>query len=97
LEKVIIARLIIRIVNACILNVFYYDFCEFLRDFGNLISESLYDKLIDYYQLRFQIEFNFRDAKQYWGLEDLASFISRFTLLQFTNLKKHEKAMPFGV
>ncbi len=29
-----------------------------------------YDKLIDYYSLRFQIEFNFRDAKQYWGLED---------------------------
>jgi putative transposase len=28
------------------------------------------DKLIDYYSLRFQIEFNFRDAKQYWGLED---------------------------
>jgi len=26
--------------------------------------------LIDYYALRFQIEFNFRDAKQYWGLED---------------------------
>jgi len=42
LEKVIIARLIIRIVSACILNVFCYDFCEFLRDFGNLISESLY-------------------------------------------------------
>ena len=29
-----------------------------------------YDTLIDYYRLRFQIEFNFRDAKQYWGLED---------------------------
>lgn len=29
-----------------------------------------YDKLIDYYCLRFQIEFNFRDSKQYWGLED---------------------------
>ena len=28
------------------------------------------DTLIDYYSLRFQIEFNFRDAKQYWGLED---------------------------
>jgi putative transposase len=28
------------------------------------------NKLIDYYHLRFQIEFNFRDAKQYWGLED---------------------------
>ena len=29
-----------------------------------------YDKLILYYRLRFQIEFNFRDAKQFWGLED---------------------------
>ncbi len=29
-----------------------------------------WDKLIEYYRLRFQIEFNFRDAKQYWGLED---------------------------
>ena len=24
----------------------------------------------DDYRLRFQIEFNFRDAKQYWGLDD---------------------------
>jgi hypothetical protein len=29
-----------------------------------------YDKIIKFYSLRFQIEFNFRDAKQYWGLED---------------------------
>jgi putative transposase len=29
-----------------------------------------YASLMDYYGLRFQIEFNFRDAKQYWGLED---------------------------
>lgn len=29
-----------------------------------------WEKVIDFYQLRFQIEFNFRDAKQYWGLED---------------------------
>jgi putative transposase len=29
-----------------------------------------YDRLILYYRLRFQIEFNFRDAKQFWGLED---------------------------
>ncbi|MCX6081767.1 MAG: hypothetical protein NTW32_19755, partial [Chloroflexi bacterium] len=28
------------------------------------------DKIIKFYQLRFQIEFNFRDAKQHWGLED---------------------------
>jgi putative transposase len=27
-------------------------------------------KLVEYYSLRFQIEFTFRDAKQYWGLED---------------------------
>ena len=39
----------------------------------NLFSSDLelsYAKIIDFYSLRFQIEFNFRDAKQYWGLED---------------------------
>jgi putative transposase len=38
-----------------------------------LFSDDLnlrYDLLIHYYSLRFQIEFDFRDAKQYWGLED---------------------------
>ena len=28
------------------------------------------ERLVDLYTLRFQIEFNFRDAKQFWGLED---------------------------
>ena len=28
------------------------------------------ETLIDSYALRFQIKFNFRDAKQFWGLED---------------------------
>ena len=32
--------------------------------------ELSYEKIIDYYSLRFQIEFNFRDAKQFWGLDD---------------------------
>lgn len=32
--------------------------------------ELAWDKIIDYYPLRFQIEFNFRNAKQHWGLED---------------------------
>ncbi len=32
--------------------------------------ELEWEKIIDYYSLRFQIEFNFRDAKQHWGLED---------------------------
>jgi putative transposase len=39
----------------------------------NLFSSDLelpYAKIIDCYSLRFQIEFNFRDAKQHWGLED---------------------------
>ena len=31
----------------------------------------------DYYRLRFQLEFNFRDAKQYWGLEDFMSVKER--------------------
>ena len=29
--------------------------------------------LVDYYALRFQIEFNFRNAKQYFGLSDFKS------------------------
>jgi hypothetical protein len=39
----------------------------------NLFSSDLelaYEKIIDWYSLRFQIEFNFRAAKQHWGLED---------------------------
>jgi len=33
-------------------------------------TEQSYEKIIKFYSLRFQIEFNFRDAKQFWGLED---------------------------
>ena len=33
-------------------------------------SESLNAEKMIVYALRFQIEFNFRDAKQFWGLED---------------------------
>ena len=29
-----------------------------------------WEALVQYHRLRFQIEFNFRDAKQHWGLED---------------------------
>jgi hypothetical protein len=42
----------------------------------NLFASDLelsYEKIIDFYSLRFQIEFNFRDAKQFWGLEDFMS------------------------
>jgi putative transposase len=37
----------------------------------------VYEKLVDYYSLRFQIEFNFRDAKQYWGLDDFMNVKER--------------------
>lgn len=43
------------------------------RGHAVLFSSDLslaHDKLVDYYVLRFQLEFNFRDAKQFWGLED---------------------------
>ena len=45
--------------------------------FSNDVSLAA-DMLLEYYSLRFQIEFNFRDAKQYWGLED------------FMNIKKKQ-------
>ncbi len=44
-----------------------------------------YEKIIDYYSLRFQIEFNFRDAKQYFGLEDFMN-IKKRRLHNFANL-----------
>ena len=34
-------------------------------------------QMVDYYSLRFQIEFNFRDAKQYWGLEDFMTLTAQ--------------------
>ena len=47
--------------------------------------ELPYDQLIDYYRLRFQIEFNFRDAKQFWGLEDFMN-ISQTAVTNSANL-----------
>ena len=43
------------------------------------------EKLVDYYSLRFQIEFNFRDAKQFWGLEDFMN-INEVTVTNAANL-----------
>ena len=44
-----------------------------------------YEKLYDYYTLRFQIEFNFRDAKQYWGLDDFMN-VKQEAVTNATNL-----------
>ena len=41
-------------------------------------DEALDDKdLVEYYSLRFQLEFVFRDAKQFWGLEDFMNRTER--------------------
>lgn len=42
-------------------------------------------QIVDYYSLRFQIEFNFRDAKQHWGLEDFMN-TSQQTVTNAVNL-----------
>ena len=44
-----------------------------------------YKKIIDYYSLRFQIEFVFRDAKQYWGMEDFMN-IKKTPIYNWVNL-----------
>jgi putative transposase len=36
-----------------------------------------WNNLVEYYSLRFQIEFNFRDAKQFWGLDDFMAIKER--------------------
>ena len=54
----------------------------------NLFSSDLelsYYKIIDFYSLRFQIEFNFRDAKQHWGLEDFMN-VNELPLTNAINL-----------
>ena len=44
-----------------------------------------YQKIIDYYSTRFQIEFNFRDAKEFWGLEDFMN-VKEIPIHNATNL-----------
>lgn len=44
-----------------------------------------HDQLVDFYSLRFQIEFNFRDAKQFWGLEDFMN-VSQVAVTNAANL-----------
>jgi putative transposase len=54
----------------------------------NLFTTDLtlgYEKIIDYYSLRFQIEFVFRDSKQYWGMEDFMN-IKKTPIYNWANL-----------
>lgn len=47
--------------------------------------ELSFEKLVEYYSLRFQIEFNFRDAKQFWGLEDFMN-VNQIAVTNAANL-----------
>jgi putative transposase len=47
--------------------------------------ELSWKNLVDYYSLRFQIEFNFRDAKQFWGLEDFMN-VNEISVTNAANL-----------
>ncbi len=53
-----------------------------------------YHKVIDYYSLRFQIEFNFRDAKQFFGLEDFMN-IKKRRIHNFANLSMFMNNLSF--
>ena len=66
-----------------------------------------WEKLVDYYSLRFQIEFNFRDAKQHFGLEDFmnttevgvenAANLAFMMVLLSAKLIKNDKEKEVGI
>lgn len=70
-----------------------------------------YEKIIDYYSLRFQIEFNFRDAKEFWGLSDfmntkkirvhnaanLAFFMCNFSNILLEKFREKQKNDKAGI
>jgi hypothetical protein len=58
--------------------------CAHVVLFSSDLSLSA-EKIIAFYGLRFQIEFNFRDAKQFWGLEDFMT-VSQTAVSNSANL-----------
>ncbi len=66
-----------------------------------------WEKLVEYYSLRFQIEFNFRDAKQHFGLEDFmnttevgvenAANLAFLMILLSAKLIKNRKEKEVGI
>ena len=73
-QAVMLHQLFAQMLN--VVTIVHIDLTTGKRSHVVLFSSDLdlgYEKLVDYYRLRFQIEFNFRDAKQLWGLEDFMS------------------------
>jgi len=48
-------------------------------------TKQSYEKILEYYSLRFQVEFSFRDSKQFFGLEDFMN-IKKIRIHNFANL-----------
>ena len=73
--------------------------------------ELSFDKIIKYYSSRFQIEFNFRDAKEFWGLEDfmnvnelpvknaanLSFFMNNFSNILLSDFRTKENNQHLGI
>jgi len=73
--------------------------------------ELHFEKVIQYYSSRFQIEFNFRDAKQFWGLEDfmnvketpvqnaanLSFFMGNISNIALSDFRILNKNINFGI
>jgi len=55
------------------------------KSFSNTDLELSYQKIVHFYSLRFQIEFNFRDAKQFFGLQDFIN-VKEKRIHNFINL-----------
>jgi putative transposase len=55
-----------------------------------------FQQIIDYYSLRFQIEFNFRDAKQFFGLEDFMN-VKKRRIHNFANLSMFMNSLSYLV
>jgi putative transposase len=54
------------------------------------------EKIVEYYSLRFQIEFNFRDAKQFFGLEDFMN-IKKRRIHNFANLSLFMNNIAYSI
>lgn len=73
--------------------------------------ELSFDKILKYYSSRFQIEFNFRDAKEFWGLQDfmnvnelpisnaanLSFFMTNFSNILLSDFRTRENNQKLGI
>lgn len=73
--------------------------------------ELSFEKILKFYSSRFQIEFNFRDAKEFWGLQDfmnvneipvknavnLSFFMTNFSNLLLSDFRDRENNQNLGI